>query len=148
MSFPVTLRFKPSRRLWAALFFSHALSLIAIGMLALGVWASVLALIVLSLSLVGVWRMIETPVVVLQDDGGVLWQLEDGNEALGLLVSGTAFSWLVVLRLRFEPATGGKSVRVLVALADSLPAYDFRQLQVWSRWVASVRRSVQDAEGS
>jgi hypothetical protein len=37
---------------------------------------------------------------------------------------------------------------VLVALADSLPAYDFRQLQVWSRWVASVRRAVQDAEGS
>ena len=114
----------------------------------MGVWASVLALIVLSLSLVGVWRMIETPVVVLQEDGGVLWQLEDGNEALGLLVSGTAFSWLVVLRLRFESATGGKCVRVLVALADSLPAYDFRQLQVWSRWVASVRRSVQDAEGS
>jgi hypothetical protein len=148
MSFPVTLRFKPSRRLWAALFFSHALSLIAIGMLALGEWACFLALIVLSLSLMGFWRTLETPVVVLQKDGGVLWQLEDGNQAPGQLVSGVAFSWLVVLRLRFEPATGGKSLRVVLALADSLSGYEFRQLQVWARWVAPLRRAGEDAEGS
>jgi len=148
MHFPVILQFKPSRRLRAALVFLHLLALLAVLLLVLGILANTIATIVLCLSLLRFLDVVETPLLVLRDDGSLLWQCKEGNQSPGRVLSGTAFGWLVVLRIELEATAGKKCVRVLVALADSLSPPDFRRLQVWSRWIVSVRSAEESAEAS
>jgi hypothetical protein len=148
MNFPVVLQFKPSRRLRAALVFVHLLALIAVLALKLPVWASTAASIALCVSLPRVLRSISTPVLTLRADGSVLWQCGGGSESPGRVVGGTAFNWLVVLRIQMESIAEKNQVRVLVAISDSLSPPDFRRLQVWSRWVVSVRSALKNAEAS
>lgn len=148
MNFPVVLQFKPSRRLRAALVFLHLLALIALLALELAAWANVVVSIVLCLSLLGAMRSIAAPVLALRADGSVLWQHGGESKSPGRVVGGTAFNWLVVLRIQMESTAEQNQVRVLVALADSLSPADFRRLQVWSRWVVSVRSTVKNAEAS
>lgn len=137
MQFPVTLQFKPSRRLRAALVFAHALALLSVVLLS-SAYASpfpiFLAPPILIGSLVWTWRTVEAPVLVLKQDGSLQWCVAGTEGLQGQLVGGTVFSWLVVLRIRLEGSAKGQ-IKVLIALADSLSANDFRRLQVWLRWV-------------
>lgn len=146
MNFPVVLQFKPSRRLRAALVFLHVLALIALLTLELAAWANAIVSIVLCVSLLGALRSIAAPVLTLRADGSMLWQCGVGSESPGRVVGGTAFNWLIVLRIQMESTAEQNQVRVLVALTDSLSPPDFRRLQVWSRWVVSVRSAVKNAE--
>lgn len=148
MQFPVTLQFKPSRRLRAALVFAHVLAMLSLLRLP-SAYATpsvlILAVPILIGSLCWTWRKAEAPALTLKQDGVLIWHAM-GSEALpGQLIGGTVFSWLVVLRIRLEgPGTG--QIKVLLALKDSLSANDFRRLQVWLRWVLPLRPGEQSAE--
>ena len=148
MQFPVTLQFKPSRRLRAALVFSHALALLAVVLLSTEYATPFLVLpaaLILIGSLIWTWRTVEAPFLLLKHDGLLQWRTVESEDCPGQLLGGTVFSWLVVLRIRLE---GAETVRtkVLIALADSLSPNDFRRLQVWLRWVLPVRPVDENAE--
>jgi len=148
MQFPVTLPFKPSRRLRAALVFAHVLAMLSLLLLP-SAYATpsvlILAVPILIGSLFWTWRTAEVPALILKQDGSLIWCTEGSEAFPGLLIGGTVFSWLVVLRVRLEgPGTG--QIKVLLALKDSLSANDFRRLQVWLRWVLPLRTAEESAE--
>lgn len=148
MQFPVTLQFKPSRRLRAALVFAHALALLAVVLLSAEYATPFLifpAASILIGSLIWAWRTVETPFLLLKQDGLLQWRTVGAEDCQGQLLGGTVFSWLAVLRIRLE-GPGRSRTKVLIALADSLPPNDFRRLQVWLRWVLPVRPGEENAE--
>jgi hypothetical protein len=148
MQFPVTLQFKPSRRLRAALVFAHALALLAVVLLSADYVTLFLifpAVPILIGSLIWTWRTVETPFLILKQDGLLQWRTVGSEDCPGQLLGGTVFSWLVVIRIRLESAGSGRT-KVLIALADSLSPNDFRRLQVWLRWVLPVRPAEKSAE--
>ena len=72
MQFPVALQFKPSRRLRAALVFAHALALLAVVPLSADYATPFLifpAVPILIGSLIWTWRTVETPLLILKQDG-------------------------------------------------------------------------------
>lgn len=139
MQFPVTLQFQPSRRLRAALVFVHLAAFSAA--LTQGIPLAVLVAPVLGLSLVWIWRSIRVPKLTICEDGSLMWQISEPDPVAGCVLSGTAFSWLVVLRIRLET---GRAV-VLVAVADSLKPAEFRRLQIWLRWVVPIKSAASSA---
>jgi hypothetical protein len=151
MKFPVSLHFQPSRRLRAALVFLHLLS--AQGVLMLDLLPAALLLPAIVFSLFHTWRKFQAPVLTLQADGKLLWQESIQETVAGRVLGGTAFSWLVVLRIRLDAEDGGMrgegrsegQERVLIALKDSLKPAEFRRLQIWLRWVVSLKSAGQRA---
>ena len=148
MQFPVTLQFKPSRRLRAAVVFAHALALLAVVLLSADYATPFLifpAVPILIGSLIWTWRTVEAPFLILKQDGLMQWRTVGAEDCPSQLAGGTVFSWLVVLRIRLEGPERGRT-KVLIALADSLSPNDFRRLQVWLRWVLPVRSVDENAE--
>ena len=148
MQFPVTLQFKPSLRLRAALVFAHALALLAVALFSADYAIPFLvfpAVPILTGSLVWTWRTVEAPFLILKQDGLLQWRTVGSEDSPGQLLGGTVFSWLVVLRIRLENPAKGQT-KVLIALVDSLSPNDFRRLQVWLRWVSPVRPVESSAE--
>lgn len=151
MKFPVSLQFLPSRRLRAALVFLHLLSALAI--LVQDLLPAALLMSVIAFSLFHTWRKLQAPQLTLQADGGLLWQESMQEAVAGRVLGGTAFNWLVVLRVRLEAENGeGRGERrgeaqekVLIALTDSLKPAEFRRLQIWLRWVVSLKSAGQRA---
>lgn len=138
MHFPVTLQFKPSRRLRAALVFAHALSALCL-LIGAPYWHyGLLGMLILAFSLTQCLRSIEVPPgLKLMQDGCLLW----GDQPGRVLAGSVAFASLIVLRVRLEDEG---PTRRLVVLRDSLAPTDYRQFQIWLRWVVPVK----PAEGS
>jgi len=154
MHYPALLDIKPSRRLRAALVIVHLLAyaalVAALAEVLPGFWR-LLPLPPLVLSLRHGWRSQRVLRIRLERDGRLSWHAGGNDEEIcDVLADSTCFSWLIVIRAQCAGG-GGESAapaasqpgraRVAVILADSLPAADFRRLQIWMRWVLPFRRA-------
>ena len=136
MRLPVTLHFRPSVRLAAALVVAHAAAALGLAATATPVVAKAAGLFSLAFSLAVALRRHVRPrfaALTLRADGQVEVWRHDGTPA-GLQVDArtTVLPWLVVLLLR------GDQGKVALALPpDGLAAGDHRQLRLWLRWKAA-----------
>jgi hypothetical protein len=136
MLFPVTIEIKPSRRLRAALVFVHLAALSGL-VTTLGSWWLALAVPLLLVSLMHALKGLAPVRLTLRQDGTAALETPDGAAVeCEVLPGSTTFNWLMVCRVRLANAAGK---RALVVLKDSVPEEGFRRLQVWLRWVRSIR---------
>jgi hypothetical protein len=136
MRLPVTLHFRPSGNLIAALVVAHAVAAFGLAASAIPFAAKAAGLLALVLSLVSCLRRQARPRVValtLRADGQVEALLPD-NETVVLQVDArtTVLPWLVVLLLR-----GERGMLALALPPDAFTAGEHRQLRLWLRWKAA-----------
>jgi hypothetical protein len=132
---------RPSARLAAGLCLVHALGAGALWLAPLPVAGQMLLTLAIAASLVfyiardaALHTAGAIVALEIKEDGGLAFQTRSGDwieaEVLGSSYVSARFT-LVNLRPR-----GGRRVRHLILLADSLDPRDFRRLRVWLRWAA------------